>query len=94
MCFLFFLNGCVQNAAFLGPAITVAGNGSAYKAGLSYVSNQAVTKITGKTTTENLKTLLNPNNFKKDSVKKNDNLLNVVKKDIDKRSNISDLASQ
>ena len=45
---LFFLNGCVQSAALLGPAYTMASTGNIYHAGLSYGSNQAVKNITGK----------------------------------------------
>ena len=45
---LFFLNGCVQGTALLGPAYTLAGTGSIYQAGLSYGSNQAITKMNGK----------------------------------------------
>ena len=54
---LFFLNGCVQSAALLGPAYTLASTGNIYQAGLSYGSNQAVKKITGKSPTENIKSL-------------------------------------
>ena len=53
-----FLNGCAQNAALLGPVYTLATSGNIYQAGLSYGSNHAVTKITGKTTTENIKKIL------------------------------------
>ncbi len=38
---LIFLNGCVQSAALLGPAYTLASSGNIYQAGLSYGSNQA-----------------------------------------------------
>ena len=54
---LFFLNGCVQNTALLGPAYTMASTGNIYQAGLTYGSNQAVKKITGKSPTENIKSL-------------------------------------
>jgi len=52
---LFFLNGCVQSTALLGPAYTLFSTGNVYQAGLSYGSNHAVKKITGKSTTENIK---------------------------------------
>ena len=55
---LFFLNGCVQSTALLGPAYTMASTGNIYHAGLSYGSNQAVKKITGKSPTENVQSLL------------------------------------
>ena len=61
---LSFLTGCIQNTAFLGPALTVAGEGSIYQAGLSYVSNETVTKITGKTPVESIKSLLVDNKDK------------------------------
>ena len=63
---LSLLNGCVQNAALLGPVITGASTGSAFQAGLSYGSGKAVTIITGKSTTENIQTLLDPNKSKED----------------------------
>ena len=62
---LFFLNGCVQGVALLGPAYTLASTGNVYQAGLSYGSNQAVKKITGKSTTENIKSLVDNQKIKK-----------------------------
>ena len=62
---LTLLNGCAQNTAFLGPAYTLATTGNAYQASLSYGSDQMITKITGKSTGENIKEILTPN--KKDS---------------------------
>ena len=62
---LFFLNGCVQSTALLGPAYTMASTGSIYHAGLSYGSNQAVKNITGKTPTENIKSLVDNKKMKK-----------------------------
>ena len=61
---LFFLNGCVQSAALLGPAYTLTSSGNIYQAGLSYGSGKAVKKITGKTPTENFKSLLDKKNIK------------------------------
>ena len=55
---LFFLNGCVQNTALLGPVYTLATTGNIYQAGLSYGSNQAVKKITGKSPSENIQSLV------------------------------------
>tara|TARA_B110000037_G_C16830344_1_gene387485 strand:+ start:232 stop:585 length:354 start_codon:yes stop_codon:yes gene_type:complete len=54
---LFFLSGCAQNGALLGPAYTLASTGNIYHAGLSYGSNKAIKKITGKSPTENIKSL-------------------------------------
>ena len=59
---LFFLNGCVQGTALLGPAYTLASKGNIYQAGLSYGSNQAITKITGKSPAENIKSFTEKGN--------------------------------
>ena len=45
-----FLTGCLQNTAFLGPAMTVASTGNVYQAGLSYGSSQAIKKNDRKNT--------------------------------------------
>ena len=57
--FVCFLNGCVQGTAFLGPVYTLASTGSIYQASFSYGSSEAVKKVTGKTPTENIKSLIN-----------------------------------
>ena len=88
---LLFLNGCVQGTAFLGPAITGASTGSAYQAGLSYGSSQAINKITGKTTTEHVKRLLSKD---KEEEKKNANNFFTVVKSINESSGIKNLANQ
>ena len=73
--FLIFFNGCAQNTAFLGPILTGATTGSVTQAGLSYGSNKMITTLTGKSTEENIKSLLIP--------KKEDNDFNkLVKKRI------------
>jgi len=55
---LSLLTGCAQNAAFLPPVYTLATTGSAYHAGLTYGTNQLVTKSTGKSTAQNIKDVL------------------------------------
>ena len=52
------LTSCAQNTALLGPAYSLVSNGNVYQAGLTYTSDQAVTKITGKSTGENIKQLI------------------------------------
>ena len=69
---LFFLNGCVQSTALLGPAYTLASSGNAYQAGLSYGSNQAVKKITGKSPTENIQSLVDNKKIKAEEKEKQD----------------------
>ena len=44
ICVLFFLNGCIQPTALLGPSLTVAASGNIYKAGLQYGSNKIIEK--------------------------------------------------
>ena len=91
---LFFLNGCVQNAALLGPAYTLASTGNIYQAGLSYGSNQAVKKITGKSPTENIKSLTDSKKSKIDEEQNYDEFFALVKNRIEKTSKIINSANQ
>jgi len=63
---LFFLNGCIETTALLGPAITGMSTGSMYEASLSYGANSIVEKKTGQSTVEHITQLLNPVDKKKD----------------------------
>jgi hypothetical protein len=58
--FIILLNGCAQSTALLGPAYTLAKSGNIYQAGLSYGSNEAVVKFTGKSAGENIQEILKP----------------------------------
>ena len=89
-----FLTGCLQNAAFLGPALTVASTGSVYQAGLSYGSSQVIEKMTGKTPTENVKSFLDNNNNTVKEEEIYDEFFVLVKDKIEKKSNILNLANQ
>ena len=91
---LFFLNGCVQNTALLGPAYTMASTGNIYQAGLTYGSNQAVTKITGKSPTENIKSFTDRKKSKIDEEQNYDEFIALVKNKIEKTSKIINLANQ
>ena len=91
---LFFLNGCVQSTALLGPAYTLASTGNIYQAGLSYGSNQAVTKITGKSPTENIKSFTDRKKSKIDEEQNYDEFIALVKNKIEKTSKIINLANQ
>ena len=91
---LFFLNGCVQNTALLGPAYTMASTGNIYQAGLTYGSNQAVKKITGKSATENIKSLTGSKKSKIDEEQNYDEFFALVKNRIEKTSKIINLANQ
>ena len=91
---LFFLNGCVQSAALLGPAYTLTSSGNIYQAGLSYGSNQVVKKITGKSPTENIKSLTDSKKSKIDEEQNYDEFFALVKNRIEKTSKIINLANQ
>ena len=83
---LLLLNACMQNTAFLGPAVTVASTGNIGQAGISYSTNKAIKKITGKSTIENIESLL--------EIKKDENkIVTKVKKKIRKVTKINDLTS-
>ena len=91
---LFFLNGCVQSTALLGPAYTLASTGNIYQAGLSYGSNQAVKKITGKSSTENIRSLVDNKKIKIEEKEKQNEFFALVKNRIEKTSKIVNLANQ
>ena len=91
---LFFLNGCVQSAALLGPAYTLASTGNIYQAGFSYGSNHAVKKITGKSTIENIKNLIDNKKSKIDEEQNYDEFFALVKNRIEKTSKIINSANQ
>ncbi|MDB9739139.1 hypothetical protein OAB10_02420 [Candidatus Pelagibacter sp.] len=91
---LFFLNGCVQNTALLGPAYTLGSTGNVYQTSLSYGSNKAVKKITGKSTTENIKSLTDNKKIKIDEEQNYNKFFALVKSRIEKTSKIIKLANQ
>ena len=91
---LFFLNGCVQSAALLGPAYSLVSTGNIYQAGLSYGSNQAVTKITGKSPTENIKSLVDNKKIKIEEQERQEEFFALVKSRIEKTSKIINSANQ
>ena len=91
---LFFLNGCVQSTALLGPAYTMASTGNVFQAGLSYGSNQAVKKITGKSPTENIQSLVDNKKLNVEEKESQEEFFDLVKSRIEKTSKIIKLANQ
>ena len=91
---LFFLNGCAQNAALLGPAYTLASTGNIYHAGLSYGSNKVVKKITGKSPTENIKSLTDNKKSKIEDDQDYDEFFALVRNRIENTSKIINSANQ
>jgi len=74
---IFFLNGCIEATAFMGPAITIGTSGNIYQAGLSYGTNQVVQRTTGKSPIQHISEFLDPQN------EHEDNLLAIVKGNIE-----------
>ena len=91
---LLFLNGCVQGTALLGPAYTLTSTGNVYHAGLSYGSNKAIKKITGKTTTENIKSFVVNKKIKAQDQESDNKFFVSLQNKIEKKSKIIDLANQ
>jgi hypothetical protein len=85
--FIFFLSSCAQNAALLGPAYTLATNGSIYQAGFTYGSNEIITQSTGKSTAQNLKEILTPK-------KEDSEFEKLIKKNVEKTRKKLKLSSQ
>jgi hypothetical protein len=91
---LFFLNSCVQTSSLLGPAYTLTSTGNIYQAGLSYGSNQAVKKITGKSPSENVQSFVDNKMKKIEEKEKQEEFFALVKSRIEKTSKIIQLANQ
>ena len=87
--FVYLLNGCATSTSLLGPVSTFAFTGNITQAGFSYGSSKVVQNVTGKTSTENIKNLLNN---KKTDDKDYDEFFALVKSRIEKTSKI--LANQ
>ena len=78
-CISLFLTGCYQSTAMVGPAITLASTGNVSQAGLAYITNQAVKKETGMSTTEYVSTILEEKTKKNKNKKINEELMILVK---------------
>jgi len=84
---LFFLNGCVQSTALLGPAYTMASTGNIYHAGFTYGGNEIITKSTGKSMAQNIKEGLTPK-------KEDSDFQKLVKRNIEKTRKKLNLSNQ
>ena len=92
---LFILNQCTTpGSALLSPVITGAKTGSVYQAGLSYGSNEIITKYTGKTPIENVKEIAsNKKNIQKQTLESEEFYI-LVKNKIDKTGSILKKSNQ
>ena len=93
-----FLEGCSSPTAMLGPVYTMASNGNVYQAGLTYGSNEYITKSTGKTPIENLKRIGSQKKEPEKNVRKktleSEAFYILVKNKIEKTSGILKLSNQ
>ena len=78
-CISLFLTGCYQSTAMVGPAITFASTGNVSQAGLAYITNKAVEKETGMSTTKYVSTILEEKTKKNKNKKINEELMILVK---------------
>ena len=89
-----FLSGCTSPTAMLGPAYTLTSSGNIYQAGLSYGSNEMITRQTRKTPIENIQELsVNKKNIQKQTLKSEDFYI-LVKNKIDKTRGIFKKSNQ
>ena len=72
----------------------MASTGNVFQAGLSYGSNQAVKKITGKSPTENIQSFVDNKKKKIKEEEKQEEFFALVKSRIEKTSKIIKLANQ
>ena len=77
-CISLFLTGCYQSTAMVGPAITLASTGNVSQAGLAYITNKAVEKETGMSTTEYVSTILEEKTKRTKNKKINEELMILV----------------
>ena len=64
------MTGCYQSTAMVGPTLTLVSTGNISQAGFTFITNKAVEKRTGMTTTEYVSTILEENNKKTKKNKK------------------------
>ena len=89
-----FLSGCTSPTALLGPAYTLSSSGNVYQAGLTYGSNEMITRQTGKTPIENIQELsVNKKNIQKQTLKSEDFYI-LVKNKIEKTRGIFKKSNQ
>ena len=89
-----FLSGCTSPTAMLGPAYTLTSSGNIYQAGLTFGSNEMITRQTGKTPIENIQELsVNKKNIQKQTLKSEDFYI-LVKNKIEKTGRIINNSNQ
>ena len=89
-----FLSGCTSPTAMLGPAYTFTSSGNIYQAGLTFGSNEMITRQTGKTPIENIQELsVNKKNIHKQTLESED-FYQLVKNKIERTKGKINLSNQ
>ena len=90
-----FLGACASPAAMLGPVYTFGTTGNTLQTGLTFGSNELITKYTGKTPIENLQEVdfLEEKNIKKKTLESEDFFI-LVKNKIEKTATILKRSNQ
>ena len=77
----FFLTGCFQTTAMIGPAITLASTGNISQAGMTFLTNKAIKNETGMNTLEFMSNKIDKGKNKKkvdDNFNTNDDFIILV----------------
>ena len=87
----FFLTGCFQTTAMIGPAITLASTGNVSQAGITFLTNKAIKDETGMNTLEFVSNKIDESKNRKkvdDNFNINDDFIILVKNNFDKTRKI------
>ena len=87
----FFLTGCLQTTAMMGPAITLVSTGSISQAGITFLTNKAIKNETGMNTLEFVSNKIDERKYKKevdDNFNINDDFIILVQNNFDKTRKI------
>jgi len=86
----FFLTGCFQTTAMIGPAITLASTGNISQAGMTFLTNKAIKNETGMNTLEFMSSKIDKEKNKEGKAIKDEtgiNTLEFMSNKIDKGKN-------
>ena len=87
----FFLTGCFQTTAMVGPVITLASTGNISQAGMTFLTNKAIKDETGMNTLEFMSNKIDKGKNKKkvdDNFNINNNFIILVQNNFDKTRKI------
>ena len=87
----FFLTGCFQTTAMVGPAITLVSTGNISQAGITFLTNKAIKDETGMNTLEFMSNKIDKGKNKKkvdDNFNINDDFIILVQNNFDKTRKI------